>query len=206
MTRDQRQRLSTADASPDLLGADVPPAGEPTFLPDAVKPASPRGRAICAGLDISIDRDGVWFYHGSPITRKELVCLYASVLARDSSGAYWLVTPAELGRVHVEDVPFLAVEMFRSDAGCEPVISLRTNVDEIVTVDDAHPVRVHINPDSGEPIPYVTVRPGLEARILRPVYYQLVDAGVAETVDDADLYGIWSSGSFFPLGRLDGGS
>lgn len=169
-------------------------------------PASLRGRVICDGLGISIDRDGVWFYHGSPITRKELVCLYASVLARDVTGAYWLVTPAEMGRVQVEDVPFLAVEMFRSDAGCEPVISLRTNVDEIVTVDDAHPIRVHTDVESGEPRPYLTVRPGLEARVVRSVYYQLVDAGVAETIDGADLYGIWSRGSFFVLGRLDGGS
>lgn len=205
MIEDRHQLLPTSDACADQHPADVLPAEEPTFFPNTVMPASPRGRVMCDGLDISIDRDGVWFYHGSPISRKELVCLYASVLARDASGGYWLVTPAEMGRVQVEDAPFLAVEMFRSDAGCEPVISFRTNVDEIVTVDDAHPIRVQIDADSGEPRPYVTVRPGLEARIVRSVYYQLVNAGVAERVDGADLYGIWSRGRFFALGRLEGG-
>ncbi len=57
------------------------------------------------------------------------------------------------------------------------VSTFRTNVDDVVTADDAHPIRVDHDPESGEPSPYITVRNGLEARILRPVYYHLVEMG-----------------------------
>ena len=40
----------------------------------------PDGKWNCGDLDMFIARDGTWFYKGSPIGRKELVCLFASVL------------------------------------------------------------------------------------------------------------------------------
>mgnify|MGYP003693630191 CR=1 FL=1 len=45
-----------------------------------------------------------------------LVKLFASVLRRETDGRYWLVTPAERGRIEVEDVPFLAVALDASKA------------------------------------------------------------------------------------------
>ncbi len=177
---------------------------------DRDDPALPAGAGAgpeqCGDLDIHIDRDGTWYYHGSPIGRKELVCLFASVLSRDAAGDYWLITPAEKGRISVADVPFIAVELYASGGGRDQVISLRSNVDQIVAIDATHPLRVVINPETGEPAPYVTVREGLEARLARSVYYDLVDRGVEETVGGEDLYGVWSSGTFFAIGRLDDAS
>lgn len=161
-------------------------------------------RAFCGDIDIRIDRDGVWYYHGSPIGRKELVRLFSTVLGRDEDGDYWLTTPAERGRIQVEDAPFMAVELMAEGSGRERTLRLRTNVDDVVTVDGDHPLRVVVDPETGEPSPYVTVRPGLDARIARPVYYELVALGETERVDGADTYGVWSSGLFFPLGDLEG--
>jgi len=161
-------------------------------------------RAFCGDIDIRIDRDGVWYYHGSPIGRKELVRLFSTVLGRDEDGNYWLTTPAERGRIQVEDAPFMAVELMAEGSGRERTLRLRTNVDDVVTVDGDHPLRVVVDPETGEPSPYVTVRPGLDARIARPVYYELVALGETERVDGADTYGVWSSGLFFPLGDLEG--
>jgi len=157
----------------------------------------------CGDLGISIDRQGRWFYHGSPILRKEMVCLFASVLHRAADGGYLLITPGERGRITVADVPFLAVEMFTAGAGREMVISFRTNMDEIVTVDASHPLRIAESGASGEPSPYVMVRNGLEARLTRSVYYELVAQGWEEDLEGEKVYGLWSSGIFFPLGRLD---
>ena len=157
----------------------------------------------CGDLGISIDRQGRWFYHGSPINRKEMVCLFASVLHRAKDGSYLLITPGEMGRITVEDVPFLAVEMFSCGCGREKVISFRTNMDELVTVDAGHPLRVVESGTAREPSPYVMVRNGLEARLTRSVYYDLVAQGWEEDLGGEKVYGIWSSGTFFPLGRLD---
>ena len=71
-----------------------------------------RPRHECGSLDMRIARDGSWHYKGSPIGRKELVCLFASVLQREPDGSYWLETPAERGSIEVEDAPFIAVEVF----------------------------------------------------------------------------------------------
>ena len=89
-------------------------------------------RYLCGDLDIRIDRDGQWFYHGSPIGRKELVRLFASVLHRDDEGRFWLITPAEKGEIQVEDAPFAAVELMIDGDGHDQVIRFRTNVDDIV--------------------------------------------------------------------------
>ena len=148
-----------------------------------------------------IARDGKWFYHGTPIPRKEMVCLFASTLTRRADGSYWLVTPTEEAEIEVEDVPFLAVELFTCGTGREMVFSFRTNVDEIVTLDEDHPLRV-VCDGNGAP-PYLSVRDGLEARLTRSVYYELVALGLEEKVEDERLYGIWSSGIFFPLGHLN---
>lgn len=172
---------------------------------EAFSPSSARrsGRAVLGDLSIRIATDGTWYYHGTPIDRKELVCLFASALRVDDAGDYWLVTPVEFGRIAVDDAPFAAIELFSAGAGTERIVSVRTNVDEIVTIDHDHPVRIVVNPASGEPSPYVTVRPKIEARLTRSVYYQLVELGTEEVVDNEEVYGIWSSGTFFPIGPVD---
>jgi hypothetical protein len=185
---------------------------EPSPTPDrlvkqiatgAKRSGSGTGRdLVCGNFDIRIARDGTWFYHGSPIARKPLVKLFSTVLKREDDGTYVLETPVEKGRIEVEDVPFIAVELTASGVGRDQVLTLRTNLDEIVTIDSEHPLRVDHDPESGEPRPYVLVRDRLEARLARPVYYQLVELGMERSADEANIYGVWSKGSFFPIGEL----
>ncbi|MBB4285238.1 DUF1285 domain-containing protein [Roseospira goensis] len=177
-------------ALPHLAALETPGAGG-------------RPRHVCGDLGLSIDRDGVWHYQGSPIGRKEMMCLFASVLHRADDGTYWMVTPAEVGRVEVADVPFLAVEMFVHSCGADQCLSFRTNCDEVVTVDEAHPLRIETDGRTGEPLPYVTVRDGLDARLTRSVYYDLVSRGVEEERGGERRFGVWSRNRFFSLGTLD---
>jgi len=157
----------------------------------------------CGDFDIRIGRDGTWFYHGSPIGRKPLVRLFASVLRREDDGSYWLITPVERGRIVVDDAPFTAVELTVEGSGRGQRLRFRTNIDEEVVADAAHPIRVAHDPETREPRPYILVRDGLEARILRPVYYELVSLGEEGPARREGQYGVWSRGRFFPLGRLD---
>lgn len=155
---------------------------------------------------IRIARDGTWFHDGDPIKRIELAKLFATVLRRDDAGDYWLVTPVERGRILVEDVPFVAVEMTASGSGEEQVLSFRTNLDEWVEAGPDHPIRVEHNPETGEPTPYIDVRMGLEARIARSVYYDLVNRCATTNGSDGEEteVGVWSNRRFFVLGRLLG--
>jgi hypothetical protein len=187
--------------------ASVPAAGSISFvghidLPGAPLP-SPNGRVLHDNLDIRIDRDGIWHYQGSPIRRKELVCLFASALRRDDTGRYWLVTPAEMAPIEVEDAPLLAVEVYQAGEGDRQIISLRTNVDEIVSVDAGHPLEVRRCPSTGDTIPYLRLDRRLEARVIRPIYYQLAALAVEAHIEDRPCLGVWSYGRLFPLGWLD---
>lgn len=146
-----------------------------------------------------IARDGTWHYRGSPINRKPLVKLFSSVLRRETDGSYWLVTPVERGRISVEDAPFTAVELDASGQGREQVLRFRTNLDESVEAGPENPIRVVQDPDSEAPRPYIMVRDGLEALLLRQVFYQLVELAVPSD-DREEVIGVWSKGRFFPLG------
>jgi uncharacterized protein len=129
-----------------------------------------------------------------------LVKLFASVLRREADGRYWLVTPAERGHIEVEDVPFLAVALTVEGEGRNQQLIFQTNLDEFVTAGADTPLRVETAAD-GEPAPYILVRDGLEARLARPVFYDLVELGTEERVGDAIQFGVWSQGMFFRLGE-----
>ncbi|MFN8723463.1 MAG: DUF1285 domain-containing protein [Rhodospirillales bacterium] len=173
------------------------PAREPLAPPDRGTGPTARDERY----EIRILTDGTWTYHGSPIRRPELVRLFATVLRRDEAGDHWLITPAERGRIVVDDAPFVAVAAERHGTGPDQTVVFRTNLDETVAADADHPVLVRGDGGTGAPRPYIVVRDGLEARIGRPVFYDLVEW--AEVAADGSGIGVWSGGTFFPLGRID---
>ena len=128
-----------------------------------------------------------------------LVKLFASVLWREADGGYWLITPAERGRIEVEDAPFLAVALIVEGEGRYQKLIFRTNLDEFVTAGLDNPLRVGTTAN-GEPRPYILVRDGLDARLARPVFYELVDRASEEEIEGMVQFGVWSQGVFFRLG------
>lgn len=173
---------------PAAIAARIAAAGK---LPPVHKWNPP----YCGEMDMRIARDGAWFYQGSPIGRKPMVRLFSTVLRHDEDGRYYLVTPVEKLAIRVDDAPFLAVEMTAHGAGEAQVLTFRTNVDDEVMAGPEHPIRVALAAD-GEPSPYVHVRARLEALIARAVFYDLVELAVER---DGQL-GVWSAGTFFPIG------
>jgi hypothetical protein len=164
----------------------------------------------CGDLPFIIKRDGSWLYQGSPIPRKELVCLFSSVLKRDETGGFWLETPAERGRIEVEDAPFLAVELDWRGVGHDQVLTFRTNTDQMISAGPDHPIRISHDILTCEPTPYLHLRDGagrwpIEARIGRAVYYELVALAEPHTIAGRKMLGVWSGGQFFSLGDLPTG-
>ena len=191
----------TAPSSNSTTGANLTEnRGSGNSSPIFARAAGKRPLIDCGDLDIRIARDGTWFYRGSPIGRLPLVKLFASVLRREADGRYWLVTPAERGHIEVEDVPFLGVALTVEGDGRNQQLIFRTNLDEFVTAGADNPLRVETAAD-GEPAPYILVRDGLEARLARPVFYDLVELGTEERVGDTIQFGVWSQGMFFRLGE-----
>ena len=160
------------------------------ILRDLVRSGREGGR-----FDIRIDRHGDWHYQGSPIERTEIVRLFASILRRAEDGTHWLVTPVEQGRIEVEDVPFVLVELAIEEGSRGPVLRFRSNLDEWVEASADHPLVMRPPPGGGGSAPYLLVRNGLEGRIARPVFYELADLA---SEHDGRM-GVWSNGAFHPL-------
>jgi uncharacterized protein len=204
----------TQDHGHERLAATTPAMPGPVTAapPCAVadKRGGPRRTPVeCGNLPFLIRRDGVWLYRGSPIGRKELVCLFASVLKREDDGSFWLETPAERGRIQVEDAPFMAVEMDWVGCGRDQRLTFRTNVDELVTAGPEHPIRIAHDILTCEPTPYLRVRGSqaapVEARICRAVYYELVALAEPCQARCRRMLGVWSCGQFFALGEVPHG-
>ena len=200
--------LTMSRASPDSGNPAVAKHQAGKHEPGRAPAPAERPADECRQLGLRIARDGTWYYHGSPIGRKAIPKLFATVLRREDDGSYWLVTPAERGRIEVEDAPFVAVALdVRQDGGRQQLV-FTTNLDDEVVAGSEH--RLWVEPpapgaaENEGGTPYVDVRRGLNARLARAVYYQLVDLAVAEETAEGFVYGVWSDGMFFPLGPADG--
>jgi len=175
-------------------------SGEPEIGAEGGGAPAARPLLFCGDLDIRIAADGTWYHEGGPIRRMPLVRLFASVLTRDEAGDYWLVTPVERARIKVDDVPFLAVELRAEGEGAAQRLEFRTNLDEWVPADEAHPITVRRRVGREDLAPYILVRDGIEARLTRAVYYELVDRAIeVERGGRSPVLGVHSAGMFFPL-------
>jgi len=172
---------------------------------DLVAPATGGGKQpsaplpklnLCGDIGLKIARDGTWFYQGSPIARKPLVKLFASVLRREDDGRYYLVTPVETVPIEVEDLPYVAVEMRREGSGEAQCLTFVSNVDETARAGPEHAIGFEPAP-KGAVRPFVVMRGGLKARLARPVYYEL--AALAVDGPGGEGPGVWSGGVFFPF-------
>ena len=188
---------------PSAAQPSAPPAmGLQTLMAQAQRAA--RGKSLppvhlwnppnCGDIGMKILRDGTWIYGGTPIGRKALVRLFATILRLDDDGVHYLVTPVEKIPIAVEDAPFQAVLMTAKGKGAKQALYFETNVGDMVAADETHFLRFRFDQDA-TPHPYVMVRAGLMARLARPVFYQLVELAVTHR----SQFGIWSGGAFFPM-------
>jgi hypothetical protein len=187
-------------------GADGHSAGAP--------PVELWNPPFCGDLDMNIAADGTWFYLQTPIGRPALVKLFASVLKREGD-RYYLVTPVEKCGIQVEDAPFLAVEMRVEESAQQSapsagqfgtsarVLNFRTNVDDWVACGPGHELRFELEPGTGGLKPYLHVRRDLWAKVTRALFFDLVELGEERDVGGAAMFGVVSSGVFFPMAPAD---
>jgi len=155
----------------------------------------------CGEMDMRIARDGTWYHEGKAIRRLPMVQLFSSVLKKEGD-RHFLVTPVEKVGIQVDDCPFIVRGAEIDGNGEQQFIRLTLNTGEQFTVDQDHRIQVEEDPRSGEPHPVVHVRNGLYGLLSRNVFYQLVEQAVIRETDQGEEFGVWSCGSFFPLGRF----
>jgi uncharacterized protein len=143
----------------------------------------------CGDSEMRIARDGTWYHQGSPIGREAMVRLFSTILRREADGSYVLVTPGEKLDISVEDAPFIAAEVKSDGSGKHRKLTFRLNTGDLIVAGEDHALRF-------SETPYVHVRGGMEAKVARPVYYELANLALEEGNDPT---GLWSDGIFFAM-------
>ncbi|MFC4294808.1 DUF1285 domain-containing protein [Novosphingobium tardum] len=143
-----------------------------------------------------IAADGRWYHDGGEIRRPAMVRAFASLLTRDGDARHWLMTPHERLSIAVDDAGFVATDLTVREAQGAPVLAFRLNTDEFVVAGPEHPLRAAGDPET--PALYVMVRNGVEARLNRSTYAQLVELGLEQDGDGKEP-SVWSGGTRFSL-------
>jgi hypothetical protein len=139
---------------------------------------------------IRIDRDGVWYFEGREIIRKDILSLFYDSLHLDDTG-YYLEINREQERLEVEDTVFLVghAELVR-DGEEFFVLSLNDGTEERLDL-----ATLHIRPGN---IPYCQVKGGrFPARFLRLPFYQV--AQHAQYDEEGDEYFLLLNGKRITL-------
>ena len=147
----------------------------------------------CGDSAMRIARDGTWYHDGEPIRRPAMVRLFSSVLRREPDGRHVLVTPVEKLDIEVDGTAFRAIELRSEGQGRERNIAFGLDSGDAVVLGSDHPLTLDLTPR-------IAVRHGLEAELSRPVYYELAEIALAE---GGDPPGVWSNGTYFPLGPVE---
>ena len=169
----------------------------------AIPPLENRHPEQVTDMDLTIKANGEWWHEGGHMTRQSLVSLFATILWKEeNNGAveYFLKTPVQKLRIHVEDAPLLINDVGIVEEQGESWLEFTTTTGDVVRLDDEHPIslRAYTMKDSDDNShsdksknkednkstesstqirPYMMVRNGLEALIGRNAFYHLTEIG-----------------------------
>ena len=151
---------------------------------------------LCVGQEISINREGEWFYNNSEIKNQRLIQLFSSVLKREDDN-YFLVTPSEKVPVKVEIAPYVIINFDLLDS---EIIQLDTNLDYSFHLDKINTSRlIEYN---NTHIPLVHVRDSIEGFFNRSTYYKLIDFALANKLIKEDALFVSSSNHDHLIGKI----
>ena len=140
---------------------------------------------IIKKFPIKINSNGDWLYKNSLIKKKVLIKLFSSVLVSDNKGNFFLETPAEKGKIEVEDAPFVIISYRIKKRKNDQEVIFKTNLDEEVVLSKKNPI--FFKKKNKSFIPYIVIRNKINAKVLRPVYYQLINDFMKENKKDISI-------------------
>lgn len=128
----------------------------------------------CGAMNLKVLSNGEWWHEGQLIKRQKLIDLFSTVLWKED-GKYYLKTPVEQIEIEVEDEPLFVNQVDLVDIDGKSYLQLTTTTQDVVIVDEQHPIIMREY--QGEFRPYVYVRFGLYAVIQRASFFHLVELG-----------------------------
>ena len=168
-----------------------------SFKQDSLPPLHLWKPALSGDINIHIDKQGIWRHCGDEFKRLQIPKMFARILCKEGN-EYFLKTPVEKWRIRVEDVPFFFIHMQRKELKKGIELSFVTITEDIVTLNEDHPIVLFNDQVSGEVFPYIHVRGAMYGKLSRNLYYELV--ALAEVDEDQQKLYISSANQRFFLG------
>ena len=174
-------------------------------------------------MDLVIKANGEWWHEGGYMTRESLVSLFATILWKEENNGtveYFLKTPVQKLRIHVEDAPLLINDVGIVNEGNENWLEFTTTTGDVVRLDDEHPITLRsYTSKNKEDVtdknnreearqyvaaaaqirPYMEVRNNLTALIGRNAFYHLTEIGELTEHDGETILTLQSGGKSYEL-------
>ena len=123
--------------------------------------------------EIYIDKDGIWYFRGAEMERRDIVQYFYRYLRKDREGKYLVEIGDDRCYVDVEDAPYVirSVSVGFSQSASQPYVELSLSDGSNEMLNLSTPLRI-----GNDHVLYCRVKRGeYEARFSRPAYYQFCE-------------------------------
>ena len=146
--------------------------------------------------EIKIDKEGIWYYKGAHMFRKEILSVFFENLKIDECGKYLIELDEERYSLDVEDTAFVVAAVSKTkltDFGLE-------QIDVILSDDSCEKLEINSLYEGRDNVLYCLVKKGrFAARFLRKSYYQLAEF-IEQSENERDYF-ISLNGEKFQINR-----
>jgi hypothetical protein len=123
-------------------------------------------------FEIKIDKDGVWYYKGAHMFRKDILCVFFEHLKIDECGKYLIELNEERCYLDVEDTAFVISAVYKTQLPEDG----RLQIDVLLSDDTCEKLEMKSLYIGGDNVLYCRVKEGkFTARFSRKSYYQLAE-------------------------------
>ena len=122
--------------------------------------------------DIKIDKDGIWYYRGEHMFRKDILCVFFEHLNMDDCGKYFVELNEEIYYLDVEDTAFVVSAVYKTQESCND----HEQINVLLSDDCLEELDLDSLAVGKENVMYCRIKDGrFAARFTRNSYYQLAE-------------------------------
>jgi hypothetical protein len=123
-------------------------------------------------FEIKIDKDGIWYYNGAHMFRKEILNVFFEHLKIDECGKYLIELGPERCYLNVEDTAFVVEAVYKTKLPCDG----QEQIEILLNDDCCEKLEMNSLFTGKENVLYCRVKKGrFTARFSRKSYYQLAE-------------------------------
>lgn len=148
-------------------------------------------------FDIKIDKEGVWYYKGAHMFRKEILHIFYEHLQIDECGRYLIELGPERSYLDVEDTVFVVLAVYKTKNS----LTGREQIEIVLNDDSSEILGMNTLSEGPDNVLYCRVKEGkFVARFSRKSYYQLAE--FIEESESGDCFFINLNGDKYSIAGI----